>query len=71
MDAAEMEQQQSSMAASVIRNDHLDFDSLSLIGGLDIQWTDQHRGFAALTVLSWPSLSLMHTECLPVVTQVP
>lgn len=71
MDAADMERQQIFMAASVIHNDQLDLHGLSLIGGLDIQWTDDHSGFAALTVLSWPDLALVHTESSPALTQVP
>lgn len=66
-----MEQQQSSMATSVIHSDQLDLNSLSLIGGLDIQWSNDHSGVAALAVLSWPQLSLLHTETSTVMTQVP
>ena len=71
MDFAGMQQQQCAMAASIVHKDQLNLPGLSLIGGLDIQWKDDQRGFAALAVLSWPALSLVHIETSPVVTQIP
>lgn len=71
MDFAEMQQQQSAMAASIVHSDQLDLRGVSRIGGLDIQWKNDQQGVAALAVLSWPALSLVHIKTSPVFTQIP
>lgn len=71
MDFAEMQQQQCEMAASIVHKDQLTLPGLGLIGGLEIQWQDDQRGLAALAVLSWPALSLVHIETSPVFTLIP
>lgn len=71
MNFAEMQQQQCAMAASIVHDDQLDLQGVSRIGGLDIQWKNDQQGVAALAVLSWPALSLVHVETSRVFTQIP
>ena len=70
LDFAKLRQQQCAMAASIVHTDQLNLQGLSMVGGLGIHWKDDSRGFAALAVVSWPALSLVHTETSPVVTQI-
>ena len=71
LDTSAMELQQTAMSESIVHDDRLNLDGLRLLGGLDTQWVDDHRGFAVLSVLSWPELSLVHTEYSQTVTQIP
>ena len=71
MDFAAMTREQAAMSVHVEHTDALQLDDLRLLGGLDIQWLDDSQGIAALVVLSWPSLSLVHKHTIAVTTQVP
>ena len=71
MNSMDMEQQQLAMASNVAFDDHIHPNSLNLIGGLDDQGTSDHQGSAALAVLSWPDMAVVHTETSRVWTQIP
>lgn len=70
MDTGEMELQQTCMTESIIHDNQLRLENLRLIGGLEIQWVDDHKGFAVLSALSWPELSLVHSQYSQAVTQI-
>ena len=72
MDLASLRAQQLELASSVIREDRLDKDSPTLIGGADVgfeQGGDVTR--AAMVLLSYPSLELIEYQVARIATTMP
>jgi deoxyinosine 3'endonuclease (endonuclease V) len=55
-----MEAQQDAWATQLTATDCHDRATLSVVGGLDTHWITEDEGVAALVVLSWPHLELLH-----------
>ena len=72
MDLASLRAQQLELASSVIREDRLDKDPPTLIGGADVgfeQGGEVTR--AAMVLLSWPSLELVEYQVARIATTMP
>lgn len=68
-----MEAQQLQWARCISQVDAICQQDIRLIGGFDIQWReeDELAGVAALVVLNWPQLQVVHTAHAKVRTSIP
>ena len=72
VDWAAYDEEQTRLSCLVSSSDAIDIDQIHRIGGVDIQWDDDgFTGVAALVVLSWPDLTLIHTQTVSGQSAVP
>jgi len=72
VDWSAFDSEQSRISRLVLSTDAIDIDAIERIGGVDIQWDDDGiTGIAAMVVVSWPDLTVLHIDTVTGTAAVP